>query len=88
MGSRCREVLRGLVGLNNPATADTGCTDASPLMGTLDDGPNSLQVWVPAPLCDVVGVTYIVTKKRSLSADVATGCHDSPPVGLLKNAKL
>jgi hypothetical protein len=45
-------------------------------VGTVDNGPNSLKIGVPATLGNVMGVADIIAKKRPFAADITTCCHD------------
>jgi len=76
------------VGLDDPARPDAGGTHPSSLMGSINDGPNSLEIGVPAALRDVMSMAHVVTKQGTFSANITACCHDDLLEGLLKNAEL
>jgi hypothetical protein len=55
--------------------ADTRCADPHPAPGAFHQGPNRLQIHIPAPLRNVVGVADPVTELRSPPAYFANLCH-------------
>ena len=57
------------------AGAQAGRAYAQPLMNSLDKGVDALEIGVPAPLGDIVGMTDPVTIYRTFSADIAGSCH-------------
>ena len=57
------------------AVADAGCADAHALACALDDGVDSLQIQVPTPLRDVVGVADAMTELRPTATDFTDFCH-------------
>jgi hypothetical protein len=54
---------------------DAGCADANPLVGAVDHGFDRLQIEVPTPLGDVVGVTDAIAELRAPAADITNLCH-------------
>jgi len=66
------EPLRGL--LNFTGTNARSARTYAPA-GAIDYRADRLQIQVPAPLCDVVGVTDAVAELRSTSAYIANFCH-------------
>lgn len=59
----------------NLAAANAGCTDTNALARTFHKGMNGLQIQIPAPLGDVVGVTDTISKPRSTTAHFTKFCH-------------
>src|SRR5471030_2419888 len=55
--------------------ADARCADPHPAPGAFHQGSNRLQVHIPAPLRNVVGVADPVTELRSAPAYFANLCH-------------
>ena len=55
---------------------DTGGTHTSPLMGSVDDCPDSLKIGVPSPLGDVMSMAHVVAKQGTFSANITACCHD------------
>ena len=76
------------MGLDDSAGPDAGGTYTSSLMGSVNDGPNSLEIGVPPPLRDVMSMAHVVTKQGTFSANITACCHDDLLEGLLKNAQL
>jgi hypothetical protein len=70
------------------AAADAGGADAHALALAGDLGVYRLQVDVPAPLGDVVGVADAVSRLRLLAADITLLCHDDSPGIQIKNSDL
>lgn len=66
------EELRDLL---NFTVADARCADPHPAPGAFHQGSNRLQVHIPAPLRNVVGVADPVTELRSAPAYFANLCH-------------
>src|SRR5713226_1116813 len=64
--------LRGFLDL---AVANAGRAHADPLVGAFDNSPNRLQVQIPTPLADIVGVTDFVAELRTPAAHIANSCH-------------
>jgi len=62
-------------GLGDPAGADAGGADAKADMPPVYYGPDPLQVHVPAPPGDVMGVTNFISKARPLAANFTNSCH-------------
>ena len=69
------------MGLDDSAGPDAGGTYTSSLMGSVNDGPNSLEIGVPPPLRDVMSMAHVVTKQGTFSANITACCHDD----LLRN---
>ena len=55
-------------------------------MSAIDDGPNSLKIWVPATLRNVMSVADIIAKERALAADITTCCHNRLLITLSKTS--
>src|SRR6185503_14797811 len=55
---------------------DAGGTNTSSLMGSVDDGPDSLKIGVPSPLGDVMSMAHVVSKQGTFSANITACCHD------------
>ena len=55
---------------------DAGGTHTSSLMGSVDDGPDSLKIGVPSPLGDVMSMAHVVSKQGTFSANITACCHD------------
>lgn len=60
--------------------SDTSLFDARsanphPFNLAIDDCSNTLQVWVPSAVSDVVSVTHVVSINWLLAADFANFCH-------------
>lgn len=64
-----------LSGLDDFIAADAGSAGAQMLAGTVHNRANTLQVHVPTPIADVVGVTDFMTKLRTFAAYFANSCH-------------
>lgn len=54
---------------------DAGCADSHPFYLAVNDGSNTLQVWIPSAVGDVVCVANVVSIDRFFSADLADFCH-------------
>jgi hypothetical protein len=65
--------------LGDLAALDAACADPDPLRLAVYQRLDSLQVHIPPPPGDVVGVRNIVTVLRAFPADVAYLCHDFAP---------
>ena len=59
---------------------NAGGTHTSPLMGSVDDGPDSLKIGVPSPLGDVMSMAHVVAKQGTFSANITACCHHTPPI--------
>src|SRR5260370_39600603 len=64
--------LRGFLDL---AVANAGRAYADPLVGAFDHGPNRLQVQIPTPVADIVGVTDFMAELRTPATHIANSCH-------------
>ena len=62
--------------LNHSAGPDTGGANASSLVGSIDDGPDSLKIGIPSPLGDVMSMAHVVAKQGTFSANITACCHD------------
>lgn len=67
--------------LDDSSGPDAGGTHTSSLMGSVDDGPDSLKIGVPPPLGDVMSMAHVVAKQGTFPANITACCHDD----LLKN---
>ena len=56
--------------------SDAGGTHTSSLMGSVDDGPDSLKIGVPSPLGDVMSMAHVVAKQGTFSTNITACCHD------------
>jgi hypothetical protein len=61
---------------DDSSSPDAGGADASSLMGSVDDGPDSLKIGVPSPLRDVMSMAHVVSKQGTFSANITACCHD------------
>src|SRR5580693_7903867 len=64
-----------LSGLLDLAAANAGCANADALTGALHQGMHGLQVQVPAPLSDIVGVTYPIAELGAAPANFTYSRH-------------
>ena len=55
---------------------DASGTYTSSLMGSVDDGPNSLKIGVPPSLGDVMSMAHVVAKQGTFSTNITACCHD------------
>jgi hypothetical protein len=62
--------------LNNATGPDAGGAYSSSLMGSVDNGPNSLKIGVPPPLRDVMSMADVVAKQWTLPTNITACCHD------------
>jgi hypothetical protein len=61
---------------DNLAAAQAGRADAHAFRRGAHASMHRTQVYVPAPLGDIVGVADTISRLRLLAADVALLCHD------------
>ena len=66
---------------DDSSSPDAGGTHTSSLMGSVDDGPDSLKIGVPSPLGDVMSMAHVVSKQGTFSTNITACRHDH----LLKN---
>ena len=59
----------------NFSVADAGCANAHPAARAIHQSSDRLQVQVPAPFRNVVGMTDPVTENRFPAANIANLCH-------------
>ena len=71
--------------LNDFAAAQAGSADTDALGSAFYAGMDRPQIYIPAPLGHVMGVTDVVSKLRPLAAEFAYLCHGLLPSGLAKN---
>ena len=64
-----------LLRLGDFAAANAGGAHAQPLGPALDEGAHRLQVQIPPPLGDIVGVTDFVAKLGTSATYIANSCH-------------
>ena len=57
------------------AALQTARANAHAPVRSLNDGADRAQIYVPAPLCNVMGVADVISKLRPLAADFAYACH-------------
>ena len=57
------------------AAAQAGCANSNALGSAFHPSVNRTQIYIPAPLGHVVGVTDVISKLRSLAAKIAYLCH-------------
>jgi len=69
-------MVENFLRFNDFAAAQAGGADAHTLGGRAHTGVHRAQVYVPAPLSDVVGVADAVSRLRLFAADIALLCHD------------
>ena len=62
--------------LDDFAAANAGSAGSYALGGPIDAGVDRTQIYVPAPLGDVVRVADAVSELRLLAADITLLCHD------------
>src|SRR5260370_9800449 len=72
---RSSKLLEKLRGFLDFAAANAGSAHAEPLARAFDDSPNRLQVQIPTPLADIVGVTDFVAELRTPATHIANSCH-------------
>jgi hypothetical protein len=68
---------KAMLGLGDFAALDAVGADADALGGSVDQGVDSLQVWVPATPGYVVRVRDVIAELRAFAANVAYLCHGS-----------
>src|SRR5438477_12417593 len=68
--------FRGVSGFCNLAGPDAAGANAHSLWCLADHDAHSLKVWVPTPVCPVVGVADSVAIHRAFFADFTT-CHEA-----------
>ena len=61
---------------DDSAGPDAGGTHTSSLMGSVDDGPDSLKIGVPSPLGDVMSMAHVVAKQGTFTTNITACCHD------------
>ena len=61
--------------LDDFAAAEAGGADADPFGGSPHLGVHRTEIYVPAPLGDVMGVADVVSKLRPLAAELTYLCH-------------
>ena len=67
-------------GFGDSVRADTASTDLDPFYAAVDKGSNRLDVRLKPPPGDVVGMTDVVSERRSLPTNFTTSRHiDSHP---------
>src|ERR1035437_9781053 len=71
-GESCRWELRDFLDFTG---ADAGSANAETASRAIHQGAHRLQIQIPAPLGDVVGVTDAVAKLRLTTAHIANLCH-------------
>ena len=64
--------LRGFLNL---AVADAGCARANALTRAADNRPHRLQVYIPAPIRNIVGMANLMPELRPFAANIANSCH-------------
>ena len=64
-----------ILGFDDFAAAQAGCTDAHAFRSRADLGVNGAQVDVPTPLAHVVGMAYRIAAHRLLAANFTNLCH-------------
>jgi len=57
------------------ASADAGSADPDPGVAAIHDRAHAVQIHVPPPLRDVVGVADLVSKPRAFPAHITNFCH-------------
>ncbi len=60
---------------DNLAGADTGCAGPNPGVTAVDHSTHQMQVDIPTPLADIVGVADLIPKTRSFAADFTNFRH-------------
>ncbi len=63
------------VSLDNFAALQAGRANANTLAGTLNYGAHLAQIYVPAPLGDIVGVADVIPELRPFAAHFTYACH-------------
>jgi hypothetical protein len=66
----------GSLRLRDFAAANAGGADAHTLRRRTHAGVHRTQIYIPAPLGNVVGVADAVSELRLLAADITLLCHD------------
>lgn len=61
--------------LLNLAVADTGGAHTHSFTRALDKGMHRLEIQIPTPLGDIVGVTDFMPELRPTTADFTNFCH-------------
>lgn len=74
---RARPFLVPLMRFENFSAAYASSANTCPLMSSINDHSDPLQIGVPSSLCDVMGMTDIISKQRTLSAKITACYHDS-----------
>src|SRR5207245_5624576 len=67
----------GAHALRDGAGADAAGADPEPLRLAVNDGAHGLQIYFPAALRDVVGMTHVLPELDALAANVAKPSHES-----------
>ena len=65
-----------LGGFGDQPGAKASGTDLHMNGPSLFEGLNFVKVWVPDFSSLVIGVTYVMSEDRALSADITNFCHD------------
>ena len=73
--SDCGWNREGLRDFLNFSVANAGCADAHPAAGAVHQRAHRLQIEVPAPLRNVMGVTDLVAEQRLPAAYITNLCH-------------
>jgi hypothetical protein len=60
---------------NHFAAAQAGCANSNALGSAFHPSVNRTQIYIPAPLGHVMGVTDVISKLRPLAAKIAYLCH-------------
>ena len=76
------------MGLNNPACPDTRGAHTRAFVGAVDNNPNLLEVWIPAPFRDVMSMAHVVAKQGTFSTNITACRHDNLHEDHSKNTEL
>jgi hypothetical protein len=64
-----------LSGFLDLSVADAGRARTDPLIRAIQNCPDRLEVHIPAPIGDVVGVADLMSELRAFAAHIANSCH-------------
>jgi len=71
-----KAVTTGLRGLLDFVVANAGGAHANPLGGARNYGPHLLQIDIPAPVGNIVGVADLMPEHRPAAAHITYFCHE------------
>ncbi len=75
--------------LGHAVRLDAFRADTKPLHLAVDDGTDTLEIGIPAPISLIVCVAHMVSEHRSLATDITNPSHDlSTAFGITDFAKL